>query len=233
MNRTRNGRIARLPREIREELNRRLDEGEEGRSLVTWLNQLPEVIARNEAEHEGKSIRPQNLSEWRKGGYQDWIARQQIIEIAGSLSEEAATWESEGRAPLADTLAHWVAGRYALATREMTTADGSDAWESLRGFCRDLVELRKGDHSAQRLRLERERLQWERERDQQRLDEQFWEWAAQPENRDRICRGYKTPGAQAQILRKLFFGDTEASERPPSSEKTAATAHVELGEEAG
>jgi len=33
----------------------------------------------------------------------------------------------------------------------------------LREFCQDLVELRKGDHSAERLRLERER--WEAEQE--------------------------------------------------------------------
>ncbi|MCB1078559.1 MAG: hypothetical protein KDM64_12095, partial [Verrucomicrobiae bacterium] len=171
MNRTRTGRIARLPREIREELNRRLDEGEEGKALVAWLNRLPEVAEINQSEHGGKPIRPQNLSEWRKGGYLDWLARQQVLEIAGTLAEESAAWESEGRAPLADTLAHWVAGRYAIATRELASAEGPEAWQSLRDFCRDLVELRKGDHSAERLRLERERLELERERGQRQLEE--------------------------------------------------------------
>jgi len=40
---TRLGKIARLPRGIREELNRRLADGEVGRSLLEWLNALPEV----------------------------------------------------------------------------------------------------------------------------------------------------------------------------------------------
>jgi hypothetical protein len=35
---TRNGKIVRLPRSIREELNRRLDNGEQGKALVEWLN---------------------------------------------------------------------------------------------------------------------------------------------------------------------------------------------------
>ena len=47
---TRNGKIARLPRAIRDELNRRLDDGEPGVQLVNWLNGVPEVrdILRNE-----------------------------------------------------------------------------------------------------------------------------------------------------------------------------------------
>jgi hypothetical protein len=37
MNLTRNGKIARLPLAVRQELNRRLDEGEQGKKLVAWL----------------------------------------------------------------------------------------------------------------------------------------------------------------------------------------------------
>ena len=68
MNLTRNGKIARLPRSVRQELNRRLEDGEQGNKLVAWLNGLPEVHAIVAAEFGGKSIREQNLSEWKKGG---------------------------------------------------------------------------------------------------------------------------------------------------------------------
>ena len=40
---TATGKIARLPQEIRDELNRRLRDGERGRRLVDWLNSLPET----------------------------------------------------------------------------------------------------------------------------------------------------------------------------------------------
>ena len=40
---TRNGKIARLPRHIRGQLNRRLQNGEEGNTLLEWLNALPKV----------------------------------------------------------------------------------------------------------------------------------------------------------------------------------------------
>ena len=36
MNLTRNGKIARLPLAVRQELNRRLDEGKQGKKLVAW-----------------------------------------------------------------------------------------------------------------------------------------------------------------------------------------------------
>ncbi len=40
----RNGKIARLPREIRDELNRRLENGVQGLPLLAWLNAQPEVL---------------------------------------------------------------------------------------------------------------------------------------------------------------------------------------------
>ena len=40
---TRNGKIARLPDDIREELNRRLERNVQGITLVEWLNSLPQV----------------------------------------------------------------------------------------------------------------------------------------------------------------------------------------------
>ena len=44
------GKIARLPLDIREQLNRRLQDGEIGKELVVWLNSVPEVQAVLKAE---------------------------------------------------------------------------------------------------------------------------------------------------------------------------------------
>ena len=41
----RKGKIARLPPAIREHLNRRLQNGEEGKKLVGWLDSLPIFLA--------------------------------------------------------------------------------------------------------------------------------------------------------------------------------------------
>ena len=55
MNLNRNGKIARLPKPLREELNRRLDNGEPARRLLPWLNSLPAVRALLAAEFGGKT----------------------------------------------------------------------------------------------------------------------------------------------------------------------------------
>ena len=81
----RTGKIARLPKNIREELNQRLDDGRLGAELVEWLNSLQEVQAVLAKNFEGRAIREGNLSEWRKGGYRDWQAKSDLVEMARRL----------------------------------------------------------------------------------------------------------------------------------------------------
>ncbi|MGB8340142.1 MAG: hypothetical protein WCE51_01015 [Chthoniobacterales bacterium] len=189
MNSTRNGKIARLPRAIRQELNLRLDNGEQGRQLVAWLNSLPEVQGILASEFGGKPIREQNLSEWRQGGYRDWTAQQEAIDIAQRLSEDAAEWTSEGRAPLTDSLAHFLVARYALATRRVAETGGREGWRLLREMCGDVVELRKGDHSAQRLQIEQERLTLEKERSEKQI-------------RDKVAESLNEAGPNGEVLNR-------------------------------
>jgi hypothetical protein len=71
--RTRVGKIARLPGAVRNELNRRLHNGALGKDLVPWLNALPEVTHVLGERFASRPITEDNLSEWRRGGFQDWL----------------------------------------------------------------------------------------------------------------------------------------------------------------
>jgi hypothetical protein len=71
-NSTRNGKIARLPLALREELNRRLREGEGGRTLLAWLNASPAVRAVLEAEE---------LRERRLGNFAANYAKKSAIRL--------------------------------------------------------------------------------------------------------------------------------------------------------
>ncbi len=58
-----------------------------------------------------------------------------------------------------DAVAGWLAPQYLLAAREKLTAtDGTRRFEVLRTFVQDWAMLRHGDHTAERLHIERERL---------------------------------------------------------------------------
>ena len=68
---TRNGKIARLPKTVQEELNRRLDNNEPGKRLVAWLNSRPEVQAVITAEFGGIKL-PESVSEDYRAKYFDF-----------------------------------------------------------------------------------------------------------------------------------------------------------------
>jgi len=72
---SRNGKIATLPRAVREQINVRLDDGEEADPLLDWLNQLPEVQKLMKENFAGVPISKQNLSEWRQGGFREFRSR--------------------------------------------------------------------------------------------------------------------------------------------------------------
>ena len=84
---TRISKIARLPHPIREQLNHRLQNGEMGRTLVKWLNEQPETKTVMTDLFDGHAITHQNLSDWRRTGYQDWLMHQQRIEWFRQLGE--------------------------------------------------------------------------------------------------------------------------------------------------
>ena len=93
--RARTGKIARLPDPLREELNHRLKNGAHAKNLVVWLNQIPEVQAILTEFFAAKPIREQNISEWRAGGYQDWLRLQESRVRIRDLTEEYESFTPE------------------------------------------------------------------------------------------------------------------------------------------
>ena len=80
----RRSKIARLTERTREELNRRLLDGQQGPEILPWLNSLPEAAAVIAAMPSagGKKVGAfddNNLSDWRLGGYQDWLRRREQL----------------------------------------------------------------------------------------------------------------------------------------------------------
>ncbi len=58
----RNGKIARLPAVLREEVDRRLNDGQNGPEVRGWLNALPGVRAVLDTQFGGRPVSSQNLS---------------------------------------------------------------------------------------------------------------------------------------------------------------------------
>ena len=73
----RNGKIARLPRETRDMINRMLDDG------------LPYPVIIDELGEAGEGLNAQNLTNWKQGGYQDYLKVQALIEKIKAQTETA------------------------------------------------------------------------------------------------------------------------------------------------
>ena len=89
--------IARLPHDIREDLNRRLYDGKTGPEILAWLNELPTVKDILKTQFDGVPVNHENLSNWRHNGYQRWLQEKQNLssikelgKYAGGLTEAAA-----------------------------------------------------------------------------------------------------------------------------------------------
>lgn len=212
---TRNGKIARLPRGLRDELNRRLADGEPGARLAAWLNALPEVQALLARDFAGRPVSEQNLSEWKQGGFRDWLARQDALDQARELAADASELAAATDGRLADHLAIVVTARYAAALAGWdgeATEDFRRRLRALRGLCQDIVELRRGDHSAARLKMERERLEREREKTEEEIVRHFRRWVEIPAMRNWICQAWASPEERERRLRELFGQAPTASD---------------------
>jgi hypothetical protein len=166
---TRKGKIARLPQPIREQINRRLENGEKGKQIAQWLNTLPEVTAVMASEFGGQPVNEPNLSHWKLGGYRDWEAQQEALEAARLFNSDAAELGRETCPQLADKLALCLTARLAVALRRSPSGDEDPdrQFERLRRIRAELTALRKGDHNAQWLRIESGKLDlhWKKYRD--------------------------------------------------------------------
>jgi hypothetical protein len=209
MPRARLGKIARLPLDIRRQINRRMADNEPAGKLLGWLNALPETKAILQADFDGAAITPQNLSEWRSGGYQDWIREQQAVDnikelaqYSMSLAEAAGDQPSRGAAAIA-------AGKL-LEMIETAPAD------DLEKLVKSITALRGREIEATSLANEKRRLeqtdrslQLEEARFQRQTAELFLKWYTD-KRASEIAEGKGKPEVKIAQLRDLMFGAPEA-----------------------
>jgi hypothetical protein len=155
--------IESLPKAIREQVNRRLHNGETAQQIAEWLNTLSEVKSLMVTQFEGGPITETHLACWQTGGYRNWAAQQEALDAAVQFGENAAEIAKAAGGQLADQLALCLTARIAVALRKAPCAgeDAAGQLQRLRQLVGDLVALRKGDQSAQWLRIEREKLDFE------------------------------------------------------------------------
>jgi hypothetical protein len=141
-----------------------------GKQIAEWLNTLPKVTSLMAEQFDGQPINEMNLSNWKLGGYLDWEAQQEALAAARQFGADAAQLsravpagqfkQAMPGAQLADQLALCLTARIAVALKKLPSGEDDPAGhlERLRQLCMRLVALRKGDHNAQWLQIERGKL---------------------------------------------------------------------------
>jgi hypothetical protein len=158
------GKIARLPEAVREEVCRRLQSGQLGPQILPWLNALPEVKSVLSEFFDGSAVNAQNLSDWRSGGFREWLDKRdrvhQTRELASysiKLAQAAGGKISEGAsAMLAGQLLEIMEGLRDLREKaEGRRQNEEGSAERLAGIAkavdsvsRAIASVRRGDHDA-------------------------------------------------------------------------------------
>jgi len=135
----------------------------------------------------------------------DADTERRLAEIRHVVTEAKQLSTAVGEGRLTDHLASWVAGRFALAARQLEANSAADCldMDQLHGMCADLAELRRGDHTADYLRIARERLELHRENQKHTFEDRCREWSRA--NRDEIFPPEEmTPAERERCLREFF-----------------------------
>ena len=158
------GKIGRLPKCTRDDLGRRIEDGEPGKELVKWLNGLPGVQRVLKEQFGGRAVTEQNLSEWKQGGHQEWLRQEETRSLVSRLTEQSDDLdEAADGMEISDRYASVLSVEFVALTKKLLEekTDTKERWQCLREVFRELTQLRRDDHRAVRTVIKRER--WNRE----------------------------------------------------------------------
>jgi len=170
------GKIGRLHKSTRDELGRRIEDGEPGKELVKWLNGEPRVQEILKEQFGGRPITEQNLSEWKQTGHPEWLRQEKTRSLVAKLTEHAEDLgEASNGQEISDLFASLLAAeltQLAAALLEKET-DPEKRWQRLREVHRELSQLRRDDHRAVRTMIRRDRWNRQTEREDAEIEERF------------------------------------------------------------
>jgi len=162
---THRSKIARLPFNIREELNHQIMDNVPTKDILNWLNTHPMVRHYMERLFQNRFITEQNLSEWRQGAYQEWLDYRSCVEDVRDLSEQAA------RAALTDISGeHLLVALTAMFARMIKNMEKTPEIPFNRrvlvvqNLIKMALSLRRSEQRDEALRLKREQLEILREK---------------------------------------------------------------------
>jgi hypothetical protein len=199
----RTGKIARLPASVRAEINQRLHDGQLGSQILPWINSHPDALVIIRDHFAGAPINAQNLSDWRQGGYQDWLKSQDSFCRTSKLAERAVSLAREAGGNLSEGAAAIVSGRILEALEGM----GNDATlEDIVGLSKTIALLRAGDVDQAKLRQKDSELKLATEKFRRDTCELFLRWSADRRAAE-VATSNTSHTDKIEALGQLMFGD--------------------------
>jgi hypothetical protein len=205
---TRSGKIARLPAEVRTALNGRIRDGELSPTLLPWLNGQPAVRKILRRDFDDADISPQNLSDWRQGGYRDWLERRQQLEEKRELADYCLELAESGKS-LLDGSASIMGGKLMeilegvdIESQRMLLAEKPD---SLVGLIGGLAALQGQANQGHKIKQGDRRLDLEERKFEGRFLKLFEKYYLDQKARE-ILEGKATREVKMDQLRLHIFG---------------------------
>jgi hypothetical protein len=150
------GKIARLPDDIRTEINLRILNGKSYPDILAWLNELPVVKEIIAAQFNAVPISPTNLSNWRDIGYERWLNHRENVGAMKEIAKEADDFAQTGGGNIARGAAAFASGKILRFLEKIPDKNATP--EELINLATAVADLLKGEQNAVRLTISQERL---------------------------------------------------------------------------
>jgi hypothetical protein len=200
----RKGKIARLTHAIRHELNTRLRDGEPGTAILDWLNALPEVQTVMREQFAGEPVKPQNLSDWRQGGYADWLAESASYANARATTEHAQYICSALGLDPSDALSVIITGHLV----QILDGDASlDDLAKLGPLFNAITNVKKVGLVAQRVEQQAADLDLRQKKFQRETAELFVKWYRDRRAADVVENPGMSTDEKTELLGRIMFGE--------------------------
>jgi hypothetical protein len=226
------GKVARLPERIRHEICVRIFDGQGAPKILPWLNALPEVKKILDEDYEGLRVSDQNLSVWRKTGYQEWLRRRERIDRTRELARYAAEQTKAGGASIAEGAQAIASGKLLelletldeVIEQKLDESEDGDkgklSAEALVMVANALGSLRTSEQNdvrlaqnEKKLKQKDEELSLAREKFMRDTAELFLKWHVDKSAAD-IAAGTMSNADKIEHLGQLMFGETWKQAKP-------------------
>jgi hypothetical protein len=197
MSRQRVGKVARLPAGVREEINRRLYDGQTGKQIIRWLKIAPGDAAGL------PDISDSNITQWRQGGYQEWLKSEAQVERTRERAELSMRLAKAAGGSLAQSILARIAGDIDDKLDGLSDEDV----EKMQPLLNTLVDAEKARLKAIEVGQKGEALDLLRQKFQRETAKLYLKWYTDQKAKDIADQPESSADEKVERLGRLMFGE--------------------------